>query len=138
MINKKTTYICSVEEKGFSTFYEIKPNETIFRSGKLYYYLDENEKIRYAENDGISIFKLEDINIEDVSTFTKEQYLFLRQIYKLVKCKFRYNTINKVMFVYSDTGKDLLSINDVSKLFNCQQSFSSAYLEKMGVFNDIL
>lgn len=138
MINKKTTYNCSVEEKGFSNFYEIKAEVTIFRSGNLWYYLDKNENIRYVENDGISIFKLEDINVEDVSYLTKEQYLFLRQIYKLVKCNFRYNINDKTMFVYSDTGKDLITINDVSNLFDIDSSISSAFLEKEGIFNDNL
>lgn len=138
MINKKTTYNCSVEEKGFSNFYEIKPEVTIFRSGNLWYYLDKNENIRYVENEGISIFKLEDINIEEVSSLTKEQYLFLRQIYKLVKCKFRFNINDKTMFVYSDTGKDLITINDVSNLFDSDSNILSAFLESEGVFNDIL
>lgn len=138
MINKKTTYNCSVEEKGFSNLYEIKPEVTIFRSGTLWYYLDKNENIRYVENEGISIFKLEEINIEDVSCLTKEQYLFLRQIYKLFKCKFRFNVNDKTMFVYSDSGKDLITINDVSNLFDSDSNILSAFLESEGVFNDSL
>lgn len=138
MINKKITYNCSVEEKGFSNFYEIKPNITLFRSGKLWYYLDEKEKIRYVENEGISVFNSEDINIEEISGFTKLQYLYLRKIYKLVNCKFSIIVIDKTMTIYNCNSEKLLTINDVSNLFSTFITLSSAYLEKMGVFNDIL
>lgn len=138
MINKKTTYNCSVEEKGFSNFYEIKPGVTIFRSGNLWYYLDKNENIRYVENDGISIFKLEDINIEEISGFTKLQYLYLRKIYKLVNCKFSIVVINKTMTIYNCVSENLLTIHDVSSLFSTFITLTTAYLESEGVFNDNL
>ena len=138
MINKKTTYNCSIEEKGFSNFYEIKPEVTIFRSGKLWYYLDKNENIRYLENEGISIFKLEDINIEEISGFTKLQYLYLRKIYKLVNCKFSIVVINKTMTIYNCVSENLLTIHDVSSLFSTFITLTTAYLESEGVFNDNL
>ena len=138
MINKKTTYNFSVEEKGVSNFYEIKPEVTIFRSGTLWYYLDKNENIRYVENDGISIFKLEEINIEEISGFTKLQYLYLRKIYKLVNCKFSIVVINKTMTIYNCVSENLLTIRDVSSLFSTFITLTTAYLESEGIFNDNL
>ena len=137
MINKKTTYNCSVEENGFSNFYEIKPEVTIFKSGKLWYYLDKNENIRYVENDGISIFKLEDINIEEVSSLTKEEYLFLRKIYKLVNCKFSIYKGNNIFYVNNEK-EEILTINSLSNPFNYPITLTINYLEEEGIFNDML
>lgn len=138
MINKKTTYNCSVEENGFSNFYEIKPEVTIFKSGKLWYYLDKNENIRYVENDGISIFKLEDINIEEVSSLTKEKYLFLRKIYKLVNCKFSIYMSNNIFYVNNEKEEKILTINSLSNPFNYPITLTINYLEEEGFFNDNL
>lgn len=138
MINKKTTYNCSVEEKGFANFYEIKSEVTIFRSGNLWYYLDKNENIRYLENEGISIFKLEDINIEEVSSLTKEEYLFLRKIYKLVNCKFYIYKGNTIFYVNNEKEEEILTINSSSNPFNYPITLTINYLEEEGVFNDNL
>lgn len=138
MINKITTYICLVEEKGFSNFYEIKPNTTIFKSGTLWYYLDKNDNIRYVENDGISIFKLEEINIEEVSSLTKEEYLFLRKIYKLVNCKFSIYKGNNIFYVNNEKEKEILTINSLANPFNYPIALTINYLEEEGIFNDNL
>lgn len=138
MINKKCTYNCSVEEKGFSNFYEIKPEVSIFKSGTLWYYLDKNENIRYVENDGISIFKLEDINIEEVSSLTKEEYLFLRKIYKLVNCKFSIYKGSNIFYVNNEKEEEILTINSLSNPFNYPITLTINYLEEEGIFNDIL
>lgn len=138
MINKKTTYNCSVVENGFSNFYEIKPEETIFKSGELWYYLDKNENIRYLENEGNSLFKIDDIIIEKVSSLTKGEYLFLRKIYKLINCKFSiYKGSNNIFYVYNEKEK-LLTINSLSNPFNYHIALGINYLEEEGVFNDNL
>lgn len=138
MINKKTTYNCSVEEKGFLTFYEIKPEETIFKSGKLWYYLDKNGDIRYLENEGNSLFKIDDIIIEKVSSLTKEKYLFLRKIYKLINCKFFIYKGGNIFYVYNEKEEEILTIKSSSNPFNYSITLTVDYLEEEGIFNDNL
>lgn len=139
MINKKTTYNCSVEEKGFSNFYEIKPNETIFQIGKLHYYLDENERINYLESKSHSIFRLEDdLEIKRVCLLNMNQYLFLRKVYKILNCKFSF-TYYKNSITFRDVERnELMIINNCEKVFNGLVFYSIEVLESEGVFNDIL
>lgn len=139
MINKKTTYNCSVEEKGFSNFYEIKPNETIFQIGKLHYYLDENERINYLETKSHSIFRLEDdLEIKHVCLLNMNQYLFLRKVYKILGRKFSF-TYYKNKLTFNDIeGKELMIINDIDTCFSGLVSYSINLLESEGIFNDIL
>lgn len=140
MINKQCSYSCVVNENKDLITYDVIPNVTIFRSGKLWYYLDENEKIRYVENEGISIFNLGDVNVEKVSFFKKEQYLFLRQIYKLIKCRFMYKSFNNIMLIYDEKENELLiKIRNLDKYgFKFCEIFTVDALEKEGIFNDIL
>lgn len=139
MINKKCTYSCSVDTKDGALVYIIKPNETIFKIGKLRYYLDENERINYLESCSHSIFRLDDeFEVAKVNLLNKNQMLFLRKVYRLLNCRFSFTYYNHSITFKDCKGDELMIVNGVIDLFDNIVSCNVELLESEGVFNDIL
>ena len=139
MINKKCTYSCSVNTKEGAIVYIIKPEETIFQIGKYLYYLNNEGEICFLDNSiCYSLFKIDDdFEVIRVNLLKKNQMLFLRTAYKILKCKFWF-TYYKNSITFKDCKGDELMIVNVNGLFDNIVSCNVELLEKEGVFNDIL
>lgn len=140
MINKISRYSCSVDTKYGAQVYIIKPNETVFQIGKYRYYLNDEEKICFLDNSiCYSLFKIDDdFEVVRVNLLNKNQMLFLRKVYKILKCKFSFTYYNHSITFKDIEGDELMIINGIIDLFDNIVSCNVELLESEGVFNDIL
>lgn len=138
MINKIITYTCNVFENGQNIEYTLIPNNSIIQIGKLHYYISEQGFILRLYDDSFSNYLLEDdFKVERVCLLKKDQYLFLRKIYKILKCEFSF-TFNKNSITFKNCeGDELMIINGIN-LFDNTVSYNIYLLENEGVFNAFL
>ena len=139
MINKKSTYSCSVDTKDGAVVYLIKPEETVFQIGKYHYCLNKEEKICFLYNyDCYSSFKLDDdFEVVRVNLLNKNQMLFLRKVYIILNCKFSFTYYNHSITFKDIEGNELMIVNGID-LFDKIVCCNIDLLESEGVFNDIL
>lgn len=136
MINKIITYTCNVIKNNEKLTYVIIPDETIFQIGKLHYFINEDGFITRLYDDSFSNYFLQDdFKIERVCLLNKKQYLFLRELFKIVNCKFNFTYYEKTITLKDINNKEIMVINNVNDLFNNLFILKIEFLEKEGIFN---
>lgn len=139
MINKIITYTCNVIENGQNIEYTLTPNNSIFQIGKLHYYISEQGFILRLYDDSFSSYFLQDdFKVERVCLLNKKQYLFLRKVYKILKCKFRFTYYNHSITFKDCKGDELMIVKGIIDLFDNIVCCNIDLLESEGVFNVFL